>query len=217
MSSLPEQTHRVIPLSPASRFRPKIIRKHGRDNPCLNAHRRRHMRNRCAGRYHKIARSDSLPCVFPVLKRHIFDPCRLVLRAVVPLQTDVLDIQPLNRVEHVLRRKYPMLLMLKLWVALPPQTDPKLVALGYIGLRNVGRPVDVLVLPAQRNAGRHARHPEVMHHTKRSLVLDYHVHAIDLPHGHCQSARAGHDNLVAARFELTGVTSAVDLIAQSAF
>lgn len=126
------------------------------------------------------------------------DPCRLVLCAVVALQADVLDIQPFDRIEQILRREDPVLLMLKLRVALPAQTDPELVALSYIGLRDVGRPVDVLVLPAQRNAGRHARHPEVMHHAKRSLVLDNHVHAIDLPHSHRQSARAGHDYLIAA-------------------
>ena len=111
-----------------------------------------------------------------------------MLRALVALQADVLNIQPLDRVEQILRREEPMLLMLKLGVALPAQADPKLVALSYIGLRDVGRPVNVLVLPAQRNAGRHARHPEIMHHAKGSLVLDDHVHAINLAHGHRQRA-----------------------------
>lgn len=111
-----------------------------------------------------------------------------MLRAIVALQADVLYVQPLDRVEQILRREDAVLLMLELRVALPAQADPKLVALGYIGLRDVGRPVDVLVLPAQRNAGRHARHPEVMHHAKGGLVLDDHVHAIDLAHGHRQRA-----------------------------
>ena len=107
-----------------------------------------------------------------------------------------------------------MLLMLELRVALPAQADPQLVALGYIRLRDVRRPVDVLVLPAQRDARRHTRHPEVMHHAKRSLVLDHHVHAIDLTHSHCQLARAGDDHLIAALLQLTGVADAVDLVAQ---
>jgi len=111
-----------------------------------------------------------------------------MLCAIVTLQADVLDIQPLDRVEQILRREDAVLLMLELRVALPAQADPKFVALSYIGLRDVGRPVNVLVLPAQRNAGRHARHPEIMHHAKGGLVLDDHVHAIDLPHGHRQRA-----------------------------
>jgi hypothetical protein len=74
-----------------------------------------------------------------------------------------------------------------------------------------------LVLPAQRDARRHARHPEVVDHAKRSLVLDDHVHAIDMPHGHRQRARAGHDHLIAALLQLTGKASTVYLVAQSGF
>ena len=106
-----------------------------------------------------------------------------------------------------------MLLVLELRVALPAQTDPQLLAALDLGLRNVGRPVDVLVLPAQRDAGRHTRHPEIMHHAKRSLVLDYHVHAIDLTHGHRQRARASDDHLIAALLQLAGIASAVNLVA----
>ncbi len=138
-----------------------------------------------------------------------------MLRALVALQADIFNIQPLDRVEQILRREQPMLLMLKLGVALPPQADPKLVALSYIGLRDVGRPVNVLVLPAQRNAGRHARHPEVMHHAEGSLVLDDHVHAINLAHGHRQRAGAGHDDLIAARLQLAGIADAMYLIAEA--
>ena len=103
--------------------------------------------------------------------------------------------------------------MLKLRVALPAQADAQLAATLNLGLRDVGRPVDVLVLPVQRQAGGHAGHPEVMHHAEGSLVLDHHVHALDLAHGQRQRAGAGHDHLIAALLQLAGEPRAVDLVA----
>ena len=47
-----------------------------------------------------------------------------MLRALVTLQADILDIQAPHRVKEKLRREEPMLLMLELGVALPAQADP---------------------------------------------------------------------------------------------
>lgn len=70
-----------------------------------------------------------------------------MLSAKVTLQADVLDVQPLHRVEEILRREQAVLLMLKLRVALPAQADAQLAATLNLGPLHVGRPVDVLVLP----------------------------------------------------------------------
>ncbi len=138
-----------------------------------------------------------------------------MLSAKVTLQADVLDVQPLHRVEEILRRKQPVLLMLKLRVALPAQADAQLAATLNLGPRHVGRPVDVLVLPVKRQAGGHAGHPEVMHDAKGCLMLDDHVHAIDLPHGQRQRPRASHDHLIAELLQFASKPCAVDLVAET--
>ena len=138
-----------------------------------------------------------------------------MLSAKVTLQADILDVQPLHRVEEILRREQAVLLMLKLRVALPAQADAQLAATLNLGPLHVGRPVNVLVLPVKRQAGGHAGHPEVMHNAKGSLVLDDHVHALDLPHGQRQRPRAGHDHLIAEPLQLAGEPCAVDLVAEA--
>lgn len=138
-----------------------------------------------------------------------------MLSAKVALQADVLDVQPLHRVEEILRREQAVLLMLELRVALPAQADAQLAATLNLGPRHVGRPVDVLVLPVKRQAGGHAGHPEVMHDAEGSLVLDDHVHALDLPHGQRQRAGAGHDHLIAEPLQFAGEPCAVDLVAEA--
>ena len=137
-----------------------------------------------------------------------------MLRALVTLQADILDIQAPHRVKEKLRREEPMLLMLKLGVALPAQADPQFGILRARA-RQIGRPVDVLVLPPHRQAGRHAGQPEVMHDAEGSLVLDDHVHALGLTCHQGQRPGAGHDDLIAALLQLAGKAQAVDLVAQA--
>jgi hypothetical protein len=62
------------------------------------------------------------------------DPSGLVFRAVVALQADVFDIQPLDRVEQVLCREDAVLLMLELRVACqrrPIRNLPLLATSGF--------------------------------------------------------------------------------------
>lgn len=134
-----------------------------------------------------------------------------MLRALVTLQAHVLDIQAPHRVKQKLRREEPMLLMLKLGVALPAQADPQF-GTPRVRARQIGRPVDVLILPAHGQAGRHAGQPEVMHHAEGSLVLDDHVHALGLTCHQGQRPGAGHDDLIAALLQLAGKAQAVDLV-----
>lgn len=80
-----------------------------------------------------------------------------MLRALVALQADILHIQSLDGIKHHARREDPMLFMLKLRVALPAQANAQLGTLVDGRALEIGRAVDVLVLPAERDAGRHRR------------------------------------------------------------